>query len=266
MQQEEQLLNLIDSHCHLFYDPLVRELPGVIDAAAKNGVTRMITVGTDLNTSQECIRIAENHDSVYASVGIHPHDAEAVDENYLDRLREMSRENKVVALGEMGLDYFRNHSSPQGQIPVFQDQLQLARELDLPFIFHNRDADDDVYEMIRSSGYFNGVAHCFSSGPGLARKYLDLGLVISFSGNLTYKTSRLPEVAEYVPLERILVETDSPFLAPVPHRGKPNKPGFTVHVARRIAEIKKLPFAEAAAVLTGNTEDFFRLPRSGEGV
>jgi len=243
----------------------MKDLPSVLSQAKEAGVTRILSVGIDIETSMQCIQIAREYKNVYASVGIHPHDAGVVEKDYLDKIKDLAKANEVVALGEMGLDYFRDHSKPEDQKIVFRDQLELAKKLNLPFIFHNREADEDLIATLKEADYQNGVAHCFSSDLTTAKAFLDMGLYISFSGNLTYKNSSLPEVAKEIPLDRILVETDSPFLTPVQHRGKQNSPANTFHVAEKLAEIKNISLDDLALAVTANTEKLFRLPSLQDG-
>lgn len=252
-------MNLIDTHCHLFFKSLKNDLDTVIGEARQTGVSGMVTVGTDIRTSLECIEVAGVYDHVYAAAGVHPHDAGKVEKNYREILKDLADDEHVIALGEMGLDYYRNYSSPDDQTVVFREQLELAKELEIPFIFHNRDADEDILSILNDVDYGNGVAHCFSSDLETARQFIDLGLYISFAGNITYKNSPLPEVARRIPLERLLVETDAPFLSPVPHRGQTNSPARTRLVAEKLSEIRHLSVEDMSQMLTENTERLFGL-------
>ncbi len=250
---------MIDSHCHLFFDKLSGDLPAVIDRARAAEVTKMITVGTDLDSSRQCLEIAAQYPEVYVAVGVHPHDAKTAPDGYLRQLEEWSREEKVVAIGEMGLDYHYNYSPPAVQQRVFREQIELAQSLKMPFIFHNREADADVLLVLQSVGYGCGVAHCYSSGIEVAQAMLELELYISFAGNLTFKNSTLPEVAAALPLEKLLVETDAPFMSPVPMRGKTNEPARTRLVALKLAAIQGREIVEVAAVTEKNTATLFDL-------
>ena len=251
---------LIDTHCHLYYEDLRNDLHGVLTRANELGVTRFICVGTNISDSKECLSITEDNDHIFASAGVHPHDAKDVEDGYIDEIYELMEYESMIAVGEMGLDYFRNISDPDVQKEVFRAQMEVAQDLNSPVIFHNRDADADVIKVLADYPEVIGVAHCFSSNLETAKAFLDMGYYISFSGNVTFKNSHLPEVAKEIPLNRILVETDSPYLSPVPHRGKPNEPGRTRFVTEKLAEIRKLSFKEMAKHSTENAVELFRLP------
>jgi len=250
---------LIDTHCHLFYDDLKNDLPGVLERANELGVTRFICVGTNLEDSRESLELAEKYEPVYASVGVHPHDTKDVKDGYLRELEELLGHPKVVACGEMGLDFFRKISKPTIQVKVFREQMELAQEMKKPVIFHNREADDDVVSILSGYPGMNGVAHCFSSDLATANSFLKLGYYISFAGNLTFKNSNLPRVGKQLPLERLMVETDSPYLSPVPFRGKPNEPGRTRFVAETLAEIQGISIETVASQTSENAKCLFGL-------
>jgi TatD DNase family protein len=252
-------MELIDTHCHLFYDDLKNDLDTVLNRANELGVNRFICVGTNMEDSRECLGLAETYENIYASVGVHPHDAKDAPEDYLDQIADLITFPKMIALGEIGLDYFRNISEPDIQQNVFREQLALAQRLQKPVIFHNRDADADVLKILSEFPDVTGVAHCFSSDLKTAKTFIDLGFYISFSGNLTYKNSHLPDVAKELPLEKLLVETDSPYLSPVPYRGKPNEPGRTRFVAEKLAEIHGVTLQIIAEKTTTNAESLFSL-------
>ena len=252
-------MKLIDTHCHLFYNDLKNDLDGVLNRATELGVNRFICVGTNIKDSRVCLTLSQEHKHIYASAGIHPHDAKDAPENYVEQIHEFMKNPKMVAVGEMGLDYFRNISDPKIQRKVFREQLQIASELHKPVIFHNRDADDDVIQMLSEFPDVIGVAHCFSSDLNTAKTFMDMGYYISFSGNLTFKNSHLPGVAKELPLDKLLVETDSPYLSPVPHRGKPNEPGRTRYVAEKLAVIHDVSLAVIAEKTTANAKDLFDL-------
>jgi len=252
---------LIDTHCHLFYDDLKNDLPGVLDRAHDLGVNRFICVATNIEDARECLLIGESHENIFASAGVHPHDAKDAPEDFVDQIYDIMTFDSMVAVGEMGLDYFRNISDPEIQKNVFRAQMGIAQDLEKPVIFHNRDADNDVIKILKEFPAVRGVAHCFSSNLETAKSFMELGYFISFSGNLTFKNSHLPEVAKDLPLDRILVETDSPYLSPVPHRGKPNEPGRTRFVAEKLAEIHDVPLKVIAEKTTTNAMDLFGLPK-----
>jgi TatD DNase family protein len=207
---------LTDTHCHLYYDEIKKDITNVLNRAEKLGVNRFICVGTNMEDSLQCLELAEKYENIFASAGIHPHDSKNAPPDFLDQIKKFMKSSKMVAIGEMGLDYYRNISFPDIQNSVFREQMQLAQELKKPIIFHNRDADIDVIKVLSDFPDVIGVAHCFSSNISTAKTLLNMGYYISFSGNLTFKNSNLPEVAKYLPLDRILVETDSPYLSPVP--------------------------------------------------
>ena len=252
-------MELIDTHCHLFYDDLKNDLDIVLNRAQELGVNRFICVGTNMEDSRECLGLAERYENIYASIGVHPHDAKDAPKDYLDQIADLITFPKMIALGEIGLDYFRNISEPDIQQNVFREQLALAQRLQKPVIFHNRDADADVLKILSEFPDVTGVAHCFSSDLKTAKTFIDLGFYISFSGNLTYKNSHLPDVAKELPLEKLLVETDSPYLSPVPYRGKPNEPGRTRFVAEKLAEIHGVTLQIIAEKTTTNAESLFSL-------
>ena len=250
---------LVDTHCHLYFDELKNDIDGVLNRADELGVKRFICVGTNLTDSFESVKLAQQYENIYATAGIHPHDAGSVENNYIEKLRKLLENYKIVAVGEMGLDYFRNISNPDEQKQVFKKQLNLAQEINKPIVFHNRDADKDTIKILSDFSKVNGVAHCFSSSYDTAIKLIEMGFYISFSGNLTFKNSHLPEVAKKLPLDRLLVETDSPFLSPMPFRGKTNEPSRVRYVAEKLAEIFNSNIEHIADVTTTNAKALFNL-------
>ncbi len=250
---------LTDTHCHLFYDELKNDLPGVLERARKQGVGRFICVATNITDSSECLQLSLVHDNIYASAGIHPHDAKDAPNNFVDQIYELMNNHKMVAVGEMGLDYFRNLSEPEVQKNVFRAQMKIALELNKPVIFHNRDADEDLISILNEFPDVIGVAHCFSSTLETAKKFINLGYYISFSGNITFKNSHLPKVAKELPLERLLVETDCPYLSPDPYRGKINEPSRVRIVAERLAEIHRTSLEKIVEITSENATNIFKL-------
>ena len=250
---------LTDSHCHLFYDEIFQDIDNILIRSKNLGVNRFICVGTNINDSLLSLDISEKFENIYCSAGIHPHDSQNVDKDYIEQIELMMRSKRMIAIGEIGLDYFRNISSKKSQIKVFNELLQLADNINKPIIFHNREADQDIIDILSSYPNVIGVSHCFSSTLSTAKKLLDLGYYISFSGNLTFKNSNLPSVAKYLPLDRLLVETDSPYLSPEPFRGKPNEPGRTRYVAEKLAEIHNISFESIAEQTTKNTNKLFSI-------
>ena len=253
---------IIDSHAHLDYPALAEDLPGVLARAKDAGVEKVISIGVKLSTQDGPRKIAEQHDNVWFSVGVHPHEAgnepQACD---LDAFLKAADHPKCVAIGEAGLDYFYDNSPRQAQADSFRVQIEAARRLGVPIIVHARDADKDMADIIEDEmkkGPFTGVLHCFSSGAGLARRALDVGFYLSFSGILTFnKAEEIREVAGFAPADRVLVETDAPFLAPVPHRGKSNEPAFTQHTLAKLADIRGESIEHMAATTTANTLRLF---------
>lgn len=251
---------LTDTHCHLYYQDLRNDIPAVLNRAAKLGVNRFICVGTNVQDSRKCLELANAHEKISATAGVHPHDAKDTPKDYLDQVCDLLKSDKMIAAGEMGLDYYRNISEPEIQNRVFREQMELAQSLGKPVIFHNRDADADVLKVLSDFPNVTGVAHCFSSNLETAKAFLDMGYYISFAGNLTFKNSHLPEVAKGLPLDRVLVETDSPYLSPVPYRGKPNEPGRTRFVAEKLAEIHNVSLDVIAKKTSENATALFNLP------
>ena len=247
----------VDSHCHVHDERMPGGTDAAISAAREAGVATLITVGCDRATSLAAIAVAAAHPDVHATVGLHPHDA--VDG--VDSIVDLLVEPGIVAVGEAGLDYYYDHSPRETQIAVFEEQIQLATDRGLPLIIHSRDAWDDTFGALRSVGVpERTVFHCFTGGPEEARIALDLGTHLSFSGIVTFKGA--PEVqaaATLCPLARMLVETDSPYLAPVPHRGKPNRPAWVPHVGQFIADLRAIPAAEVAEATSANARNLFGL-------
>ena len=253
---------LVDSHCHLDFDAFDEDRAEALGRAAAAGVGRMVTICTRLSRFEEVRALARDHGSLDCSVGIHPHNVE--DEGIAEtaRLVGLAAEPEVVGIGETGLDYYYDHSPREDQRASFRNHIAAARETGLPLIVHTRDADDDTAAILgeeMEEGAYTGVIHCFSAGAALAEAAIGLGLYISFSGIVTFKKSdALREIAAGVPLDRILVETDAPYLAPVPNRGKRNEPAFVAHTAAAIAAVKDI---DLDAVSRQTTENFFRLFR-----
>lgn len=253
---------IIDSHAHLDYPQFADELPQIIARAGDAGVERVISIGVKLSTVDAPRRIAENFDNVWFSVGVHPHEAaNEVDACNLDAFLEHAHHPKCVAIGEAGLDYFYDHAPRELQAQSFRTQIQVARQLDLPIIVHARDADNDMADIIEDEmkkGAFRGVLHCFSSGAELARRATDVGFYVSFSGILTFnKSDELRAIAADIPADRLLVETDAPFLAPMPHRGKTNEPAYTAYTLAKLAEVRGQTINAMAAQTYDNTLRLF---------
>ena len=249
-----------DTHAHLYYDDLKDRLDSVMERARAASVERIICVGTDLASSRTSISIAERFDGVFATAGVHPHDAKDAPEDYLSQVKELLTHEKVVAVGEMGLDYFRNFSPPEQQREVFRSQLEMAAELEMPTVIHNRDADDDLLKIVEEVSPSKAVLHCFSSDVPTAERALNAGCLLSFTGNVTFGKNSTEAVLEMTPVERIMLETDCPFMTPVPNRGKVNEPANLPYIAERIAEIKEMKPMEIARITSATAKDFFGLP------
>ena len=251
---------LVDSHAHLDSGQFNQDRDATIRRAFENGISHILTIGCDLESSRQSVAIAEQYETVYAAVGIHPHDAQTLDHETLEQLRVLLQHPKVVALGEIGLDFFRDRSPRDIQRQAFREQIRLALEMDKPIIVHDRDAHDEVVAVLRdeNAARVGGVLHCFSGDLSMARACLEMGFYLSFTGNLTYpKNEILREVVRGVSIDRMLVETDCPYLAPQKYRGKRNEPAYVRHTAEKIAEIKGLSFADVARVTSRNCHDLF---------
>ena len=253
---------LVDSHAHLGMPQFNGDRHQVIQRAIDRGVELIFTVGTDVMDCRKAVEIARGNDRVFAIIGIHPHNAKDVNEHTLSELRALSQDDKVKAIGEIGLDFFRNLSPKEAQMARFRQQVHFARELNLPIVAHARDAHMEVLNILReeSAWEIGGVFHCFSGGYDVAKSCMDLDLFISIPGTITFKNSSdLREVIKKVPLDRILVETDCPFLAPMPFRGKRNEPAYVRITAMKLAEVKGLPFDEVARITSRNAKRAFRI-------
>ncbi len=255
----------IDSHCHLDrlkLDPYGGDLCGAIDAARQNQVERMLCVAIDLEHIEAVLSIADTYPEVYASVGVHP-TSDDVEEPDVERLLDLSRRSKVVAIGETGLDYFYGKDSREIQLARFRTHLLASNECRKPVIVHTRDAKEDTLSLIQeiADPSVGGVLHCFTEDLDMALRAIDLNFYISFSGIVTFKNAKeLQEVARQIPLERMLIETDSPYLAPVPYRGKSNEPKYVPEVARFIAELRESTVEEIASETANNFNRLFGLP------
>jgi len=258
-------MELVDSHAHIDFPQFAEDRDAMLERARAAGVTTLLAIGTGPGPEKldAALPFAEQHDWIYATVGIHPHEAKEVKQAHLDELAKLAKHPKVIAWGEIGLDYFYDHSPREVQERVFRDQMALAAQAKLPIIIHCRDAWADCLRLIeevwRPIG-FGGILHCFTSSLEDAKRGVEMGFLISFAGNSTYpKTQNLRDVAKALPLENILIETDSPYLAPQAYRGKRNEPAYVAEVARTLASVRDLPAEEFAARTAGNFRRFFRL-------
>jgi TatD DNase family protein len=249
----------IDSHAHLQWSSFKNDLNDVINKAAEEGVKRILNVGFDIDGSQKAIELANKYQDLYAAVGIHPHEAKNFNDNILDELKQLSDDKKVVAIGEAGLDYYRNLSSVEAQQKTFIAQLELSAESDLPIIVHNRDAEADILNLLsRFKGKVRGVMHCFSGSYEMAKKCIELDFYVSFAGSITYPNShKLRDVAKRLELDRMLLETDCPWLTPQPVRGKRNEPAFLIFTAKEIAKLKNISTEKLAEITTANANSLF---------
>ncbi len=257
---------LIDTHAHLIDKAYNRDLEVVLNRARKAGVEAIINVGFTLSYARKAVALAGAYPRLFASVGIHPHDAAAVPKDYLDTLKKLAEKPKVVALGEMGLDFYRNLSPPPVQERVFREQLELAKEVGLPVIVHDRDAHRRVLQIMKEEGVGEkgGVLHCFSGDLSMARECFALGLYISIAGPVTYKKAEeLQEVAAACPRDRLLLETDCPYLTPHPYRGKRNEPAHVALVCRQVAKLRGESPEEVAHYTGANAVQLFGLAIDG---
>ncbi len=252
---------LFDTHTHLDDARFQEDRAAVIQKIKDAGVTLVVNIGADMAGSQAAVALAEQYDFIYASVGVHPEGVMSLTEADMDILKALAEQHeKVVAIGEIGLDYHYDDVPKEVQKQWFLRQIHLARELELPYIVHDRDAHGDVMDLIRESGYFRGVMHCYSGSVEMAQELLKLGFYISFAGPVTFKNGKkAQEAARTIPLERILIETDSPYLTPEPHRGERNDSSMVRFVAAKIAELKGITAAEAAHITMENGKRFFNI-------
>jgi TatD DNase family protein len=254
---------LIDTHTHLDDARYNDDRDAVITRAREAGIDAFLTIGCDLATSQSAIALAKQYPFVYASIGVHPHEVRHIQDDWYDEFRRLAKNAKVVAYGEIGLDYHYNHSSPKEQRERFREQIQLARELRLPVIIHTREAQEDTIAILKEerASEVGGVFHCFSGDGWLAKEALDMGFYLSFSGILTFQNAgALREIAKNTPLDRVLIETDCPYLTPVPYRGKRNEPAYVSQVAKQLAVLHpELSLDDVQRTTTVNAKRLFKI-------
>jgi len=253
---------LIDSHAHLEMPDFEKDLEAVIQRAKESGVESIFTVGTEKKDWKRALEIANSHPSIHAILGVHPHNAKEIDHQTYPMLKELCRDGKVKAFGEIGLDFFRNLSPRETQLRRFREQIGLAKELGLPIVIHDRDAHQETLEILKSENAeeCGGIIHCFSGDYEMAKACIDMGFYISIPGSITFKNAEnLREIVKKIPLESLLVETDAPFLTPEPFRGKRNEPSYVRYTAQKLAEVKKASFEKVAEVTTGNALRVYRL-------
>ncbi len=253
-------VTLVDTHCHLDMDPLMRECGSVIERALAGGVTRMVTIGIDLESSQKAVDLAAANKGVYAAVGVHPHNVGGVTDNQYRELIRLAGRPEVVAWGEIGMDMVKRYEPLELQKEHFLRQLKIAKDLALPVIIHDREAHSDILAGLMEYAPFpaKGVIHCFSGDAELAARVVDLGFYVSIPGVVTFnKAEQLQDAVRRVPLSRLFLETDAPFLAPVPKRGKSNEPIFVLYTAQKVAELKGVTLEKVARNTTLNAESLF---------
>ncbi|MGE3153711.1 MAG: TatD family hydrolase [Nitrospiraceae bacterium] len=258
---------LIDTHTHLDDPRYDSDREAMIRRAKEAGIEAMITIGCDLVTSRAAVGLTDRYEFVYASIGVHPHEVRHIEEDWYDEFRKLAGNQKIVAYGEIGLDYHYNNSPPEEQRRRFREQVRLAKELRLPLVIHTREAQEDTIQILREeqASAVGGVLHCFSGDAWLAKDALDLGFYLSFSGILTFQNATmLRDIARTVPADRLLIETDCPYLTPVPHRGRRNEPAFVKYVADQLASLMPgdpTGSVEAMARLTSdNARRLFKIP------
>lgn len=264
---------MIDVHCHLNFSKFDKDLEEVIERAKKSGVEKIINVGTSINESKKVVELASKYESLYAIVGVHPHDADKLSKTWLEELEELAKQPKVLGIGEIGLDYFQHEIGKivdqNIQKEVFSKQIELSIKLKLPIQIHSRKASKDIIEILKfyKKGLLNtpGMFHCFAGDIDYLKNVLNLGFYVGFDGNITYKglapgeDTLLSDLVEYAPLEKIVTETDAPFLTPIPHRGSRNEPSYVIIVGESIAKTKGTSFDEVNKITTQNSKKIFNL-------
>jgi len=246
---------LIDSHAHLEMPEFREDLDEVVQRAEEAGVEYIFTVGTERKDWKRVLEIAHRYSSVYAILGVHPHNAQEIDDEAYGVLKRLCQDERVKAYGEIGLDFYRNLSPRETQLKRFREQIGLARELRLPIVIHDRDAHQETLEILKyeKAGELGGIIHCFSGDYRMAKECIDMGFAISVPGSITFKNAEpFQDIVRRLPLESLLVETDAPYLTPVPFRGKRNEPSYVRYTAQKVAEVKRLPLEKVAEVTTAN--------------
>ncbi|PJF40486.1 MAG: hydrolase TatD [Phototrophicales bacterium] len=269
-QGQKELVTLIDTHCHINFDSYDNDRSAVIERAAQAGVTRIINPAVDLESTQQGIALAQEYEGIFAAVGIHPNSTANFIEDVIAEMEALASETKIVAIGEIGLDYYWDKSPKTKQFEAFEAQLALAARLELPVIIHNREASDDVMQILEQWARDlpetlkprPGVLHSFSAPQAIAERALAAGFYLGFTGPLTFKKADdLRRIAANTPLDRILLETDGPFLTPAPHRGKRNEPAYIPYIADRLAAVKQTTLEAVTTATTQNAETLFNLPK-----
>ncbi|MCF7856813.1 TatD family hydrolase [Candidatus Gracilibacteria bacterium] len=253
-------MHLVDTHCHLDFPELQKDFDEVLARAHSAGVKKFINPGVGIEESRKAVQLSSEHENIFAAVGIHPHEADSVDEKILAELEVLAQNSKVVAIGEIGLDFFKLRNSKEIQIAAFEKQLGLAQKLDLPLIVHAREADAEIFKILDKFPSLRGVLHCFGGDWSFAEKVLERGFFIGLTGIVTFPNAKnVREVAQKIPLEKLLIETDAPFLAPQKFRGQRCEPAFVVEVAEEVARLRGIEISEIAEKTTKNAEELFRI-------
>ncbi len=253
---------MIDSHAHLQDKEFRNDLDKVLARATQAGVEKIVCIGFDYSASQKAVELTRKSQNIYATVGIHPHDAKTLDDQTLEKIYNLALNPQVVAIGEIGLDYYRNLSPVEQQKKAFVEQIKIARELGKPVVIHDRDAHQDVLDIIKKekAGINGGIMHCYSGHLPLALELIKEGFYISFAGPLTFKNAKKThEVAQKINIDRVLVETDCPYLTPEPHRGKRNEPAYVKLVAQKLAELRGMTLEEISRITSANSRRVFRM-------
>lgn len=250
---------IFDTHAHYNDKAFDEDRTNLLDSFSESGILGVINCGTDIESSKKSIELSEQYDFMYCAVGVHPEDITKTSENYIDEIRELAKHKKCVAIGEIGLDYYWVKDNKEEQKKIFTEQIILANELNLPVIIHSRDAHNDTLEILKKYKP-KGVLHCFSGSVEIMNEALKIGMYIGLGGAVTFKNARVPlEVAKNLPLERLLLETDCPYMSPVPHRGKRNQSTYISFVAKKIAEVKNLTKEEVLATANRNATELFNI-------
>jgi len=251
---------LFDSHAHLDDEKFDIDRETVIESLKCEGLSYVVNIGADMESSRKSVELAKKYDFIYAAVGVHPHEAAQMTDADLEELEELSKYDKVVAIGEIGLDYHYDDTDEEAQKLWFKKQLELSKKLNLPFIVHDRDAHADTLEIIKEVGYYNGVMHCFSGSAEMARQVTDLGMYVSLAGTVTFKNApKAQAVASSVPLDKLLIETDCPYLTPEPFRGKRNNPANVKYTAMKISELRGMSYEELTKITLENAKKFYNI-------
>ncbi len=249
-----------DTHTHLDDKKFDADRDELIASLKSQGLSLLVNIGADIKSSKKSIELSGKYDFIYASVGVHPSDTGKLTDSDIVTLEQLAAHKKVVAIGEIGLDYYWDEPDREIQKHWFKKQLELAKKLNMPYIIHDRDAHADTLEIIKESGYTNGVMHCFSGSVEMAKEVVKMGMYVSLSGTVTFKNAKnIKAVAEIVPLERLLIETDSPYLTPEPYRGQRNNSGYVKYIAKEIAKIRKMTVEEIAKITLENGKRFYNI-------